>query len=204
MDPYFPWFSLGLTTNPFRVLTDTEWAELAFLSAEVRAWVPTGSHLQILGAAGRGKSSTLRGLTRHFQSQGHRACYEYLALGQTHFVSEPAGGTVFLLDEAQRLTLWERRRLLGLGVRLVLGSHGDFRGAFRWRGMPLTTINLDLNPRAHLEQVFRARLAYFRYGEAPVFDLPADLLAQVWTRFGTDARSAERFLYDYFQDLTRP
>lgn len=199
MDPYFPWFSLGLTTNPFRVLSDVEWAELVFLSAEVRAWIPTGHHLQILGAAGRGKSSTLRGLTRYFQSQ---ACYEYLPLGQTRFIRKPAPGSIFLLDEAQRLTGGERRRLLGLRVRLVLGSHGDFRGAFRWRGMPLTTINLDLNPREHLEQVLQARLAYFRYGEAPVFELPAELLTQVWNRFGTDARSAQRFLYDYFQDLT--
>ena len=34
-NPWFPFHSLGFRCNPFRVLTDEEWAEVAVLPEEV-------------------------------------------------------------------------------------------------------------------------------------------------------------------------
>src|SRR5712692_10403753 len=132
-DPYFPFHALGFRSNPFRALTDEEWAAIVVLPEAILQAAASGGHLQVLGEMGRGKTSTLLGLAEHFRHGGRFVEYEYLPIGQDMFKSPLAGLQVFLLDEVQRLRPDERRRLLAAargGLRLILGSHDDLTPLF--------------------------------------------------------------------------
>src|SRR5262249_26539331 len=111
---YFPFHALGFRSNPFRALTDEEWAEIVVLPPELAAAAAEaearGGHLQILGDRGRGKTSALLGLAAAQRQAGKRAAYEYLPEGRDSFRTALAGLDVFLLDEAQRLNGAEQRR----------------------------------------------------------------------------------------------
>src|SRR4051812_44035267 len=98
---YFPFHAIGLRCNPFRALVDEEWAEVAVLPELMRAVLVGGFvHLQILGAIGHGKTTTLLGLLAHFTRAERRVDYEYLPDGQRHFRADIDNLDVFLLDEA--------------------------------------------------------------------------------------------------------
>jgi ABC-type nitrate/sulfonate/bicarbonate transport system ATPase subunit len=60
MTDYFPFRELGFRCNPFRRPTAEEWAELAVLPGGLLAAVHGGEHVQVVGAAGRGKSTLYR------------------------------------------------------------------------------------------------------------------------------------------------
>src|SRR3990172_2500215 len=97
---YFPYYRLGFRANPFRVLDDDEWAEVAVLAPAVLTAASGASHLQLRAGRGRGKTSALLGLGAHFPRHGLRAAYEYLPPGETAWHTPPAGLDVLLLDEA--------------------------------------------------------------------------------------------------------
>src|SRR5207248_5460657 len=125
-DPYFPFHALGYRSNPFRALSDEEWADIVVLPEAVLAVAAGPNHLQILGELGHGKTSALLGLAQQLRRAGRRVAYEYLPIGHYVFTSQLTGLDVFLLDEVQRLRTAERRRLLAAakgGLRLMLGSH---------------------------------------------------------------------------------
>jgi hypothetical protein len=203
-DPYFPFQALGFRSNPFRALTDDEWAEIVVLPAGLVAAAAAG-HVQVLGEMGHGKTSALLGLARRFRLAGQKVAYEYLALGQETFKTAPAGLDVFLLDEAQRLRSSERRRLLAAGPRLVLGSHEDLVDLFAGAGLRLGSVRLEGLTLAELETLLERRLAAARMPAAPAavtFD--ATGLAYLQSEFGGDLRAMERFLYEVFQSLETP
>src|SRR5262245_51950677 len=105
-DRYFPLRAAGFWANPFRALSDREWAEVAVLSPSVQeCWDRSPADLQILGSKGAGKTTTLLALKALAEDRGRRVAYAYLAEGQ----SEPPGDLpdvadldLLLVDEAQR------------------------------------------------------------------------------------------------------
>lgn len=206
--PHFPHAALGYRCNPYRTLTDEEWETVFVPPPGLEALLEHhGAHLQILGEAGRGKSTALRGLTAQFRDAGLRAAYEYLPEGQRAFRTDPQALDVFLLDEVQRLTYWQRRRLLtaaARGVRLILGSHEDLTTLFRRCGLALCTISLDTGAEEHARAVLRHRLEFFELEGAARAELTEEGLAWLWRRYGTDYRSVETLLYHLFEDLTEP
>ncbi|MBM4425097.1 MAG: hypothetical protein FJ030_17245 [Chloroflexi bacterium] len=205
-NPYFPFHTLGLRCNPFRALTDDEWAQVAVLPDAVRGAAATGfDHLQILGPLGHGKTTALLALTARFRNEGARAAYEYLAEGETRFTADLRELDLFALDEAWRLDESERARLFSLiskGLRLVVSSHDDLSPTFARRGLSLTTVRLGPPGLDHLSTVLNRRLAFFALDpNAPGLAFTPDAARHLRERFGGNLRAAEYFLYEVFQGL---
>ena len=156
--PFFHFPHIGYRRNPFGALTDEEWMAIAVMPPTIEGILAAGfEHLQILGPMGIGKSTTLLALQAEFQNQNlqckdaeaqrkesvesaksavEKITYEYLPEGQRHFVTDTSELDLFLLDEAQRLNWWQRRKLLKAAshLQLVFSSHEDLAPLFRKRG----------------------------------------------------------------------
>lgn len=204
---FFPFHALGLHANPFRALTDDEWARVAVLRPDVRSALDQIAHVQVLGAMGSGKTTTLLGLAAACRGRGLRVAYEYLPEGQRRFTTDPAHLDVFLLDEVQRLSWWQRWRLLRVarhGTRLILGSHADFRQPFARAKLPLITIRLDQILLDQLETILQRRIALAALNDPPSITFAPDAISYVWSTFGVRLRAMDHFLYEVFQRLDRP
>ncbi len=209
MRSYFPFHALGYRANPFRALTDEEWAKVAVLPPEIERLLPDeATHLQLLGDKGAGKTTTLLGLQRRLDQTGRVTSYVYLAEGQTRLPALPRPPDVLLLDEAQRLTSRERARLLDLlrpdarrYIRLLLSSHEDLAPLFARRSLPLHTVHYDGLDEAHLHAVIRRRLDYFRLPDVPAVTIAPETLRYLWQSYGANLRAVEQVLYEVFQAL---
>lgn len=209
-DPCFPFHALGLRGNPFRALTDAEWADVAVLRESFVAALDSDSHVQILGPAGSGKTTALLGMAERLTRDGRRVAYEYLPEGRHRFRTPLADLDVFALDEAQRLDQWQRWRLLrllrrrGRSLRLLLATHEDLTPLFARHHLPLRTTHADRITAADLAAILERRLRYFALGaESPIAFAPA---AVCWLHrsFGSDLRQLTYMLYEVFQRLTAP
>src|SRR5215207_4466298 len=88
IDKYFPFRKLGLRSNPFRVLTLEEWADIAVVPQPIEAAFNRGENLLILGKRGRGKSTTLRTLIRRIEWQDKQLAYERLPFGKWRYQTD--------------------------------------------------------------------------------------------------------------------
>lgn len=207
-DGFFPLRPAGFASNPFRVLTEEELAEVAVLPAELLAALgePGGPHVQLLGDAGRGKSTTLLGAAARLRREGARVAVEYLPVGVSRFSTPTRGLDAYVLDEAQRLSPRERRRLFGgarAGTRLLLGSHEDMTTAFDRAGLPLRSVLIESLGGGHFRAALLARIEHAAVSSGEHATLAPDALDWLRERFGTDLRSAERFLYGVYQSSIR-
>ncbi len=199
MNPYFPFHAIGYKCNPFRTLTDDEWSEIAVLPTAILDAAQTSTHLQILGALGRGKTTTLMGLQKHLRQLGKRVEYEYIPEGQDHFETKTGDLEIFLLDEAQRIKNFPQ--VLNLReVRLIFASHQDFALRFARHDQPLATFELDSIAPDHLRLVIEKRLAYFALSDPRPVRFADDAIEYLYEKFGSDLRRVERFLYEVFQN----
>jgi chromosomal replication initiation ATPase DnaA len=208
-DPFFPFHAAGLSGNPFRVLPDDELRRIAVLPAPVLAALddPAAPHVQLLGDAGRGKSTTLLAAAARLERAGHTVGVEYLPVGTTRFTTDPSGLDVFCLDEVQRLGRWERRRLRHVAgwCRLLLGSHEDMTPLLARASRAVVTVCVGGLGPDHCRAVLAARIAYAALlgRETDHATLAPDALDWLTVRFGSDLRGAERFLYEVFQASVR-
>lgn len=203
--PFF-FHTLGFQRNPFGALTDEEWAEIAILPPAVAAQVQQAAHLQLIGPKGCGKTSAMRGIRAHLQTGQVNMAYEYLPEGTTKFNTMLPGLDLFLLDEAQRLTRWERRRWLR-GVkngrlRTIFSSHEDLSALFVRKKLPLTTIHLapHVTP-SHYAAILQRRLAFFAFDDPPRITFSNEATVFLVKTFGQDMRAAEYFLYEVWQGI---
>jgi hypothetical protein len=201
--PYFFHHRLGYRSNPFGALTRAEWTAVAFIPPAVQTILDEGfSHLQLLGAKGCGKTTTLLKLAAHFENEGKRVVYEYLADGQNHFESDLAGVDLFVLDEAQRLNRRERRRWLAAGSKYIFSSHEDLSPLFK---QAIKTVGVDTAVSLpHYHTWIQRRLAYFALLDVPCVVLSGAAVAYLYHTFGPDMREAEYFLYEVFQQDWAP
>ncbi|MBC8140099.1 MAG: hypothetical protein H7Y38_01520 [Armatimonadetes bacterium] len=197
-----PLWDAGFSANPFRALSDAEWESDAIIPIEAQGVLQSAAHVQILGDAGRGKSSLLRAIVREARNAGSVAVYEYLPHDAIGYRSDVPSGAWFCLDEAQRLPHKERKRLLTQGRerrhRLIIASHEDLSAWFESTGMSLVSLNLGNLGAAHFAAVLENRLAFFVRPFTPHATFAPDALTWLHNRFGSDLRGAERFLYEYF------
>jgi hypothetical protein len=208
--PFFHSRKIGYGRNPFGALTDEEWAAVAVLPPKAAQALESGfAHLQLLGPMGAGKSTALLAMQEVFKEAGRQAVYEYLPLGKRRFDTETAVLDVFLLDEAQRLSWRQRRRLVdGAGngrLQLVLSSHEDLTRLFAQKGLVLTSVDLAGEMTVGwVTAVLDTRLAYFALPDQPRAVLSDDAVHYLCHRFGDNLRQMEYFLYEVWQRLDTP
>lgn len=201
-DPLFPFWHLGLRCNPFRALTDDEWATLALLPPDLEFDVAAPTHLQVLGPMGAGKTTTLLALVWQLRAADRRVAYEYLPPGESRFRSNTRELDVLVLDEAQRLRRGERRRLLSSPPPcLVLGSHEDWTPLFRRVGLPLGTLRLERHGIERRRALVERRLAFFALPDAPAIPIGDAVLERLERCFGPNLRAADHLMYEVFQQL---
>lgn len=207
MPDFLQFHRLGFKCNPFRVLTNEEWAALSIVPSHVLALVKnTNGHIQFIGDMGRGKSTLLLGVLNYLRQQDINTAYEYIPEGQRHFTTRQLPD-VFLIDEVQRLIWWERRRLfkqIERGRRLIFSTHKDMEQMFRRRAMALEIVDVNsLYDTRLLFEMWQHRLDYFRTDDSKVM-LTMDGVEFLVETFKNDRRSMERFLYEAFQALQSP
>ncbi|NHZ72114.1 MAG: hypothetical protein GWP17_03400 [Aquificales bacterium] len=232
--PFFHFQNIGYQRNPFGALTDAEWAAIAVLPPAVERILADGfEHLQILGPMGVGKSTTLLALQSWFEKNQRKGAkmqrkeksasyfgsaqyrsaksadkiaYEYLPEGQHFFETDTSGLDMFLLDEAQRLNWWQRRKLVkGAGnsrLRLIISSHEDLTPLFARKGLDLTSVNLSGEMDVGwITAVLDKRLAYFAIPHQPRATLTPAAITYLFQTFGQNLRQMEYFLYEVWQQL---
>ena len=108
-----------------------------------------------------------------------------------------------MVDEAQRLTLWQRFRLFRSAVPMVLGTHRDFSGELRRAGRRLQTIEVGHGTDSlRLCRILNARIEHVRrdVGDVPRVSMKtADRLRR---EFGANIRGMLHQMYGAFQDLS--
>lgn len=210
-DPYFPFHTLGFRCNPFRVLTEEEWVQVAVLPKTLKEVLKSDfHHIQVLGEEGRGKTTTLQAIKAYLTRFHKRWVYEYLPHGQNSFHTDVRELDVFLLDEFQRLNRRHRNRLLkaittGPGgiSQLIFTSHVDVTPLFVRRNLPLISIQLEGYDPNHLRKILDQRMAYFALSEIPKVTITKEAVLALWEEYGTDLRAMEFFLYKVFQSLEK-
>jgi hypothetical protein len=215
-DRYFPHRAAGFRSNPFRALSNAEWAEVAVIGAETSAAFRAGNvHIQLLGGLGAGKTTTLLGLMLLAQDAGQHVAYEYLAEGEDALITDLASCTLLLLDEAQRLSTAELARLLDVcaeqparagtaALRLVFASHVDLTTHLAARRLPLVTCSVEVLPVAAWRAILDARIEAAALPGRPYATLSDDAVALLAETFGGNRRAAVAALYDIFQQVQAP
>jgi hypothetical protein len=183
-----PFLGLNLKRNPFGELTRGERASLALVPPLV---VGSGEVVQVLGEAGRGKTTHL--LAWHVAHPGSE--YEYLAEGESRLKTRDAGDP-FFVDEAQRLDERELERLFRTVPRLVLGTHRDLSAHTTRLVRTLEVAGLNAQKLCTIVQL---RIEASRRAPGPVPTLSAESLTKLIACHGDDLRSIEARLYDAFQ-----
>ena len=207
---FFPFDRLGLASNPFRALTEDEWAAIAWLHPDVRAELGRSTPvLQILGESGRGKSSTLLAAKRELLSLGRDPHYVYLPPGAHHLKVSEMHGDPLLIDEIERLPVRTRRRLYRTRLHadgdlpcLIFSSHADLvREIELLQAGAAASVTIPPLNEAQLGGLLHARIRSASTGTAlPVWFNPGavSLLSRL---YDGDLRTIERRLYEVFQHL---
>jgi len=230
--PFFHFPHIGYSRNPFGALTDEEWTAIAVLPPVIERILANGfDHLQLLGPMGIGKSTTLLALQAWFVAAqkessrrdaetqrrkggpvarpqdahpSNRIVYEYLPEGQRHFVTDTNKLDLFLLDEAQRLNWWQRRKLMKAAshLRLIISSHEDLTPLFAKKDMNLTSVDLSGEmDEGWITAVIHKRLSYFAIPNQPHATLTPTAITYLVETFGQNLRQMEYFLYEVWQQL---
>ena len=197
-----PFVHLNLRRNPFGELPPEERPRLAVV--EVSRWIeplsgPPGFALQVLGDAGRGKTTHLIALREALPG----AFYRHIGEGERVTARGIARGRPTIIDECQRLSPRARRRVFGRGDPLLLGSHEDHAPELRRAGYEVATIRpADATGCERLHSIFAARLEASRRGPGAIPRVSDEAVGALRARYGTDVRAMEHCLYEVFQQLT--
>lgn len=193
-----PFFALNLRRNPFGELTAAERTALAVVdNSEVLQHLTLDrAAVQIVGEKGYGKTTHL--LSFAVQFSGHA----YIHIPEDQRVVIPEVGNPLFIDEAQRLTLFQRLQVFRSNRRLILGTHADFEKKLRRAGRPVMTIAADrFTNESRVHNLLNARIEFARRGPGPIPSVTLKTAAKLFTRFGSDIRSMEHSMYHTFQQL---
>ena len=127
--PGLPFAHLNLRRNPFGEIDRRTWAELAVVdvTAFVRRLAELDYAVQFLGEKGRGKTTHMLAILRHFP----QAAYVHLPEDRQPPIPR---GRPLLIDELQRLSRWRRRLLYRRKSPLVIGTPIDYAQELRRAG----------------------------------------------------------------------
>ena len=148
--------------------------------------------VQFVGEKGYGKTTHLLKLRDLFPSAG----YVHIPEGETRPVPE---GVPIMIDEAQRLTWWQRKRLFPRKVALVMGTHTDYESALKRSGREVRTVHVgQFSSTERIEQLLNTRIEYVRRSHGPVPIVTARTVRQLQEKHGCNIRS---MLYDLYKEL---
>ena len=192
-----PFAHLNLRRNPFGEVEPTELAELAVVDVQrhVRRLSRPGYAVQFLGEQGRGKTTRLVAVRRHFPDA------PYVLIGEGERPRIPVGHPLFV-DEIQRFSSWRRRRLFRRPVSLALGTHEDVSAELARAGFDVETVEVGGSADAgRLCEIAGRRIEAARRGPGRVPQLGRETAQALIDRFGDDLRTIQARLYDVFQRL---
>jgi hypothetical protein len=197
-----PFIHLNLRRNPFgdfdaEARTQLANVELGSALEHLRTSSQSRvSALQIIGQKGYGKTTHLLSIATHFPA----AVYIHIPEGE-HVVI-PAAGEPLLIDEAQRLTLWQRFRVFRSRRTLVLGTHRDFTQHLKWAGRAVLTLDAARHTTPErIEQILNDRIRSVRRSSASIPVVTSATAQKLYALYGHDLRSIQHHLYDVFQNL---
>lgn len=196
MTGWLPLANLNLRVNPFGECTVEDRVALAAVDCDQWiTWLSADQHaLQFVGDCGRGKSTHLLALSKHFSS----SCYFYLPpRGRCPTIPQ---GRPLLIDEAQRLPVWKRLRILRRRGPLVFGTHRDLSGPLSRAGYAVRTVDLNMasEPSRYVE-ILNRRIEFARLRPGPIPRITTDDAVVLSKRFGSNIRGAEHYLYQQVQ-----
>lgn len=197
LEPRLPYSHLNLRKNPFGELEAVERQALALgvTDAFAERLREPGFALQFIGAKGRGKTSSLLALRKHFPS----APYVYIGEGENPPIPR---AFPLLIDEAQRLCASRRRGLFSREGSFAIATHEDLAGELASAGLSVRTIypGSRLSPE-RLAAIFQRRIEHVRRGPGPVPIIRPETIGHLMQRYGDDVRSMEEHLYERIQSL---
>lgn len=192
-----PFRFYNLWRNPFGELTRHERAELAV--AEVTQWLRFLENdravLQFVGPCGRGKTTHALAIVRALPTAG------YIYLPEEKPRPQVGLHRPMIVDESQRLSFWQLRRVLRVPGPLVLCTHVDHRRAIQRAGRELLSVEIgaETNP-SKLQKILNRRIEASRLGDGTIPQISHDHATQLHSRFGSDVRAIEHHLYIEFQN----
>ena len=187
-----PFAHLNLRFNPFGELPPDARARLAVVTLpELRPRDP----VQLIGDSGRGKTTHLLALRARHPEAVYERLHDDQDLCAPHVF--PGTGT-YLLDEAQRLTPRDLRRLADLPLAIALGTHHDLSHA---AGRRLRTVRVDAVDRDTLRAIVERRIEWARRGPGALPVVTDDALDALLSRHGSDVRAMEGTLYEAVQKM---
>ena len=192
-----PFAHLNLHRNPFGELEFTQRAPLAVVDVDrfVQQLEQPDYAVQFMGERGRGKTTHLLAVMRHFPQAA------YVHVGENERPPIPHGQPL-LIDEIQRLPPRRRRRVFRRSVSLALGTHEDVGRELHAAGYRVETVDVGgtLDPR-RLQDILNRRIEWARRGPGPLPHVGIETARAMIDRFGDDVRTIEWQLYDLFQNL---
>lgn len=200
--PSISFSHLNLRRNPFGDFSADEQTQLASVNLDsALEHLRSRSHihspaLQIIGEKGYGKTTHLLSLATHFPE----AVYVHIPEGE--YAAIPAEGNPLLVDEAQRLTLWQRFQIFRSSRMLVLGTHHDFRQHLKWAGRSVLTLEAARHTTPKLiEKILNDRIRSVRRSSDSIPVVTQATAEKLFVMFGHDLRSLQNHLYEVFQNL---
>jgi hypothetical protein len=193
-----PFVHLNLRRNPFGELEPAQRAALAVVRVDrfVRRLKRPGYAVQFIGHQGRGKTTHLLAVRRHFP----HAAYVQICEDQRPRIPH---GHPLLIDEIQRLPRWRRRRVYRRGVSLAVGTHEDASSELVRAGFEVDSVYpAELLDLQRLHQILNRRIEWARRRPGPLPRVKLRTARLLIDRFGDDVRAIELYLYDLFQDLS--
>lgn len=192
-----PFEHLNLRRNPFCAVSLEEHAELAVVDVdEYVEWLSEpGRVLEFTGDHGRGKTTHLLAIRRHFRQA------PYLRVTEQSDKPERPDSPVVFVDEAQFLSRRQARRLFDDGRSYVVSTHRRLGGVYRRAGLECRRVQLEGLCAGKLRAIARRRIEAARRGEGDVPRLGDDAIEALLDRFGDDLRGIEEHLYEVFQRL---
>lgn len=152
--------------------------------------------VQFVGEKGFGKTTHLLAIAARFPESA------YLHLPEGEYRPIPATGEPLLIDEAQRLTLWQRMWLFRSCRTLILGTHRDFTRPLKRAGRSVLTLAADRHTDAdRVSAILNARILAVRRSEGPTPRITQATANRLFLEFGSDLRSMQHSLYEVFQQL---
>lgn len=199
----FAYAHLNLFQNPFSALDAAENGALLVpqtdLDRIIERLQSPGYAIQFLGRRGRGKSTHLNALYRHFAG----VPFSYLGKG------EPYGGIptapVVFIDEAQRIPWLKRHNVWSRNASFVIGSHWHHGVELRRAGLAVETVILGGRISAEsLQKMSQNRiLASVREVGQPVPQLSDATAHSLTRRYRNNIRKMFDILYDKVETLER-